>query len=152
MRKRLYPCDTVTERLSQDLPNVAAELGELIQEQDAVMGQRHLARHRDMTPADQPHIRDGMVGCAKWAGHDQRRAVASKASDTVEARGLDGLSEGHGRQDGCEPPCEHRFARPRRAEQQDIVGRTPAFVSALPEPPRVQVVAVVDLFFVSASS
>ena len=84
MRKRLSPCDTVLERLVQDLQDITAELGELIQEQHAVVGQQHLARHRDMTPADQPHIRDGMVGGAKWAGHDQRRAVASKASDTVD--------------------------------------------------------------------
>jgi hypothetical protein len=33
-------------------------------------------------------------------GRDQGRAVARQAGDTVEARGREGLGEGHRRQDG----------------------------------------------------
>jgi hypothetical protein len=54
------------------------------------------------------------------------RTVAGKASDAVDARGLNGFGEGHRRRDGGEPPCEHRLARPRGAEQEDIMVRTPA--------------------------
>jgi hypothetical protein len=43
------------------------------------------------------------MGGAKWAGRDQRRAVADEAGDAVDTRGLNGLGEGHGRQDGGEP-------------------------------------------------
>jgi hypothetical protein len=65
---------------------MAAELGPFIQEEHAVVGERHLAGHRDVAAADQPRIRDSMVGGAKRARRDQRRAVAGEAGDAVEAR------------------------------------------------------------------
>jgi hypothetical protein len=65
---KLYSCETLLERLAQDLQHMAAELGQFIQEAHAVVGQRHLARHRHLAAADQPHIRDGMMGGAKGAG------------------------------------------------------------------------------------
>ena len=60
--------DTLLERLAQDLQDMAAELGPFIQEEHAVVGQRHVARHRHVAPADQPRIRDGMVGGANTGG------------------------------------------------------------------------------------
>ena len=59
---RLYLCDTLLERLPQDLEDMAAALGPCIQEAHAMVGQRHVARHRHVAPADQPRIRDGVVG------------------------------------------------------------------------------------------
>jgi hypothetical protein len=53
-----------------------------------------------------------MVGRAKRAGRDPRRAVAGAAGDAVNTRDLKGLGEGHRRQDGGDPPCQHRLARP----------------------------------------
>ena len=41
-----------------------------------------------------------MLGSAKRARHDQRRAVAGEARDAVDAGGLNGFGESHGRQDG----------------------------------------------------
>ena len=111
------------------LEDIAAELGEFIQEEHAVMGQRHFARHGHLAPTDQPCIRDGVVRSATRTGRDQRRAVADEAGDAVDARGLNGLGEGHRRQHGGEPPGQHRLARPRRAEQEHIVVRTPASAS-----------------------
>jgi hypothetical protein len=35
---------------------MAAELGAFIQEKHAMVGQRHVARHRHVAPADQPRI------------------------------------------------------------------------------------------------
>jgi hypothetical protein len=57
-----------------------------------------------------------MQGAAR-AGRDQGRAVARAASDTMDARGINGLSQGHGWQDGGESPGQHRRASPRGAEQ-----------------------------------
>ena len=71
------------------------------------------------------------MGGATRAGGDPRRAVAGEARDTVDPRGLNRLGEGHRRQDGGEPPRQHRLARTRGAEQEDIMGRTPAFPSPL---------------------
>jgi hypothetical protein len=47
---RLYVYDTLLEGLPQDLQDVAAELGQFIQEEHAVVRQRHLARPRPVLP------------------------------------------------------------------------------------------------------
>jgi hypothetical protein len=91
---RLYSYETLLERLAQDLQDMAAELGELIQEEHAMMGQRHLARHQHVAPTDQPRIRDGVVVRATRAGHDHRRAVAPQARDAVDTHGVEGVGEG----------------------------------------------------------
>jgi hypothetical protein len=62
---KLYSCNTICERLPQDLEDVAAALGQLIQEEHAVVGPRPLARQRHVASADQPHIRDGVMGGAE---------------------------------------------------------------------------------------
>jgi len=59
---KLYVYETLLERLAQDLEDLAAALGPCIQEAHAMVGQRHVARHRHVAPADQPRIRDGVVG------------------------------------------------------------------------------------------
>jgi hypothetical protein len=41
---------------------MAAALGQFIQEAHAMVGQRHLTRHRHVAPADQPRIREGVGG------------------------------------------------------------------------------------------
>jgi hypothetical protein len=65
---KLYVYETIIERLAQDLEDMAAALGEFIQEAHAVVGQRHFARHRHVAAADQPHIGDGVMGGAKRPG------------------------------------------------------------------------------------
>ena len=60
--------DTLLERLAQDLQDMAVELWQFIQEEHPLMGQRHVARHRHMASADQPHFRDGMVGGTTTGG------------------------------------------------------------------------------------
>jgi hypothetical protein len=58
----LYVCDAVLERLAQDLEHMTVELRQFIQEEDAVVRQRHVPRPRHVAPADQPDIRDGVLG------------------------------------------------------------------------------------------
>jgi hypothetical protein len=70
-------------------------------------------------PRRSARVRDGMVGGTEWPGGGQRRAVTSEASDAGEARGLEGLGEGHRRQDGGEPPGQHGLA-PRRPREESI--------------------------------
>jgi hypothetical protein len=99
---RLYLYETLLARLAQDLQNVAAELWQLIQKENAVVRQRHVAGHRDLPAPDQPRIRDRVVASAKRPRLDDRRAVAGeagKAGDAVNAGGFDGFGEGHRRQD-----------------------------------------------------
>jgi hypothetical protein len=58
MYGRLSRCDATLKRLPPDLQDVAPELGPFIQEEHAIVGERQLARHRHVAPADQPDIRD----------------------------------------------------------------------------------------------
>ena len=64
-----------------------------------------------------------------WWGARHGRVVTHavrspvQAGDAVDARGLNGLGEGHRRQDGGEPPGQHRRARPRGAEQAADYGQ-----------------------------
>jgi hypothetical protein len=88
---RLSVYDTLLQRLAQDLEDMAPALRQFIQEENAMVRQRHLARPGEVAAADQPHLRDRLMGGATRAGRDQRRAGAREASDAVDARGLEGL-------------------------------------------------------------
>jgi hypothetical protein len=77
-----------------DLQAMTAELGPFIPARHAVVGQRHVARHRHVAAADQPRIRDSVMGRAKQTGRDQRRAVAGEAGDAMDAGGVEGVGEG----------------------------------------------------------
>jgi hypothetical protein len=94
---RWYSCDALLEWLAQDLEDMAAALGEFIQEQHAVVGPRHLARPRHVAPTDQPHIGAGVMRGAARPGHDQHRVGAGEASDAMDARGLNGFGVIDGR-------------------------------------------------------
>jgi hypothetical protein len=89
----LYLYETILQRLPQHLQHIAAELGPFIQEEHAMVGQRHVARHRHLAPADQARIREGMMQRAERAGRDQRRAIAREASDAREVGGVDRCSQ-----------------------------------------------------------
>jgi hypothetical protein len=81
---------------------MAPALRQFIQEEYAVVGQRHVARHRHVALTDQPDIRDGVMRRVKRAGCDQRRVVAGLTGDTGDTRGLHCLGAGHRRQNGGE--------------------------------------------------
>jgi hypothetical protein len=133
-RGRLYGGNTLLERLPQDLEDIAAELGQFIQEAHPVVGPRHLARPWHVAAAGQPRVRNGMLGGAELAGRDQRRTCAGEPGDAVEARDLQGLGRGHRGQDGGQPPRQPRLPRPRGAEQEeDVLVRQPVllFTSSL---------------------
>jgi hypothetical protein len=139
----LYVENTLLQWLAQDLQDMAAELGPFIQEEHAMMGQRHLAWHRHMADPDQPRIGDGMMGRAKRPGRHQRRTSPREAGDAVDTGGLNGLGEGHRRQNGGQPPRQPRRAHPRGAEQEDIMVTTPA--SLLPSHLSVQAASSSEL-------
>jgi hypothetical protein len=94
---RLYVYDTLLEQLAQGLQDMVAALGPCILQEHAVVRQRYFARHRHVAPADQPHIRDGVMEGATRAGRDPRRAVAGAARDAVDTRGLQSFGQTHRR-------------------------------------------------------
>jgi len=99
---------------------VAAELGPFIQEEDAVMPQRHVAGHQYVLPADQPDVRDCLMRGVERAGRYQHHVGTGEADDAVDARRFQGIREGHRRQDGGEPLRQNRLAYPRGAEQRAL--------------------------------
>jgi hypothetical protein len=118
---RLYPENTILERLAQDFQDVAFELGQFTQKEPAVVRQRHLPGRGDLPAADQAHVRDGVVRGAERARGDDRRAPAGEAGDAMDARGVEGFGEGHGRHDGGEPPRQPRFPSPRGAQEEVMI-------------------------------
>jgi hypothetical protein len=114
------------EGLAQDLEDMAAELGQFIQEEDAVVGQRHLARPRHVAPADLPDIGDGVMGGATRARGDHRGPRAGAAGATVEARRFDGFREGQVGQDGVRARAHMPVCTPGGAEAADVMVSTPA--------------------------
>jgi hypothetical protein len=104
---------------------MAAELGPFIQEEHAMVSQRYLARLRHLPSPISPVAEMVWWGALQGPGRDPRRAVAGKADDAVDTRRLNGLGEGHRRQDGGEAAGQHRLARPRGAEQEYIMVGTP---------------------------
>ena len=103
----LSPYDTLLERLAQGLEDMALELGQPIQEQDAMMRQRDLPRHGQLAAADQAHIGDGVAGSAERAGGDDSGAPDGTAGDALDAQGIEGFGRGHRRQDGGEATRQH---------------------------------------------
>jgi hypothetical protein len=57
----LYACDTLLERLAQDLEHMTAKLGPFIQEAHAMVRQRPLSPQRHLASSDQRHLRDRWV-------------------------------------------------------------------------------------------
>jgi hypothetical protein len=50
----MYSYDTLLKRLAQDLEDMPPELRQFIEEEHAVVRQRHLAQHREVPAADPP--------------------------------------------------------------------------------------------------
>ena len=108
----------VLERLAERLEARAGELGQLVEEQDAVVGERGLAGRRRGAAADQAGRRDRVVRRAERARADQP-AAAVQAGDRLDARHLDRLDGRERRQDrrargGRASSCPCRAARAGR--------------------------------------
>jgi hypothetical protein len=70
---------------------MAPNLRPFIQQEHAVVRPRHVARQQRLAAPDQPHIGDGVMRGAKCARGDDGGTRAGEASDTVDARGLEGF-------------------------------------------------------------
>ena len=82
---KLYSCDTLLQRLAQDLEDMPPELRPFIDEENAVVRPRHLARHGEGPAADQPHIRDRLMRGATRPGGDDGGAPPGEAGDAMDA-------------------------------------------------------------------
>src|SRR6185369_2547941 len=118
------PCDgdvSLFERLAQDLQYSAIELGHLVQEENAVVRKRDLARPRNGAAADQGHVRNRVMRRAKWTPDEQPRSGGKQASHGVDRGALERFIEGERRQDAAQAPREHGLSGARRTAQQQVV-------------------------------
>jgi hypothetical protein len=79
------------ERLAQDFQAAAVELGQLIEEQHAVMCQRYFARRRRAAAADHASIRDRVMRRPKGSCGQERLIGLETAQGAVDARCLQAL-------------------------------------------------------------
>ena len=110
----------VLQRLAQRLERGARELGQLVEEEHAVMGEARLAGYRDRAAADQAGGGDQVMRRAERAlGHQP--AAATLSGHAVDARHLDRLRPRQRRQDRGQAAREHRLAHAGRPREQQVV-------------------------------
>ena len=109
------------QRLPQHFEHAAPEFGQLIEEQHAVVGQRHLARPGRLPAADHGNLRSRMMRSAKRPPGHQPARHARLARHGVYLGRFERLFARKRRQDRRQTPCEHRLARTRRTDHDDVV-------------------------------
>ena len=109
------------QRLPQHFEHAAPEFGQLIEEQHAVVGQRHLARPGRLPAADHGDLRSRMMRSAKRPPGHQPARHARLARHGVYLGRFERLFARKRRQDRRQTPCEHRLARTRRTDHDDVV-------------------------------
>jgi len=84
------------------------------------VGQRHFARHEDVSAANQPHIQDGVMRGAKRTGGDQGRAVAGEAGDAVDTGSLKASARAIAGRIGVSRRASIDLACPRRPSERTL--------------------------------
>ena len=108
----------VFQGLAQDFEGLAAELGEFVEEKDAVVGDADFAGRRVHAAADQADVGDGVVRRAEGADGDEWAVgVKKQAADAVDLGRFDGFLEVHRRNDRGDALGDHRFAGAGRADE-----------------------------------
>ena len=108
------------ERLAQRFEHVAAELGQLVEEQHAAVRERDLARAQRSAAAAHARVRRAVVWRAEHRSVEQARAP-ERPGRAVDARRFERGVELERRQDSRQPPREQRLAAAGRPDQQQVV-------------------------------
>ena len=113
--------DTIFERLAKGFKNAAAELWQLVEEENAIVCKAYLARHEDVAASDEGYVRHGMVRGAEWALTDEGGLLGEFASYGVYLCCLKTLIEAEWREDRWQTFGHHGLATSRRTNKYDIV-------------------------------
>ena len=103
------------ERLPQHLEDVAAELEHLVEEQDAMVREAHLAGTRVRAAADERGVGDGVVRRAEGPLPDHGLSLVKQSQYGVDLRHFQRFLKTQPGQNSRKPACEHGLARTRRA-------------------------------------
>ena len=113
--------DFVFEGLAQAFEVFGTELGQLVEEEDAAVGEADLAGAGHGSAADQAGVADGVMGGAERAGADEGAGAVELAGDRVDAGDFEGLGQGGCRQDRRQGAGHEGFAAAGRAGETHIV-------------------------------
>src|SRR5215204_1131201 len=120
--RRGYPRDRhvpVLKGLAQGPEGCPAEFGQLVEEEHAVVCQRHFPGARVAPTACQPRSRYGVVWCPERPPRDERPvALPTRAVDLGH---FDALLHGERRQYSRHPACQHCLPRARRPTHHQVV-------------------------------
>ena len=105
------------QRLAQDLQSVAVKFGQLIQKQDAVVCEAHLAGTRRAAAAHKARRTYRMMRRAERAVAHKPAAAGQHARHRIYLRRLHSLRAGERRQNARQTFGQHGFSRARRADQ-----------------------------------
>ena len=108
------------EGFAQHLQRVVAPLGQLVEEQHAVVRKRDFARARVGPAADQGDRAAGVVRRAEWTQPPTGRIDAVPA-DGGDCRGLERFGFARFRQQAGQARGEQRLAAARRADEDEVV-------------------------------
>ena len=111
----------VLERLAERLQRRPRELGELVEQQHAVVGEARLARPRAGAASDDRGRRRSVVRSTERRRGHERRLWAEQSCNGMDPGDLDRLRLAERRQDPGQPSREHRLARPGGPGEQEIV-------------------------------
>ena len=108
----------IFERLAEGLEDGARVFGELVEEEDAVVGEGDFARGGFGAAADDGDGRGGVVWSAEGAGADD---VVAEAGEGVEFGDFDLFGGGEGREQGKGGAGEEGLAGAGRAGDEEVV-------------------------------
>ena len=108
------------QRLTQAVERLRRELGQFIQEEHAVVRQRGFAGAGLEAAAGERGHAGGVVRRAERPGAGQG-ALGDQSGDGVDHRSLEQLAGRERRQQARQPARQHRLARARRSDEQQVV-------------------------------
>ena len=113
--------DPILERLTEGLENRAVKLGELVEKQNAAVGEARLAGTRAGASSDDRGRRRAVVRSTERWVRDERPSRRKQSRHRVDPCHLERLVDRESRKDPGKTAGEHRLACPRRTGEQEIV-------------------------------
>src|SRR5581483_2940288 len=113
--------DAVLDRLAERLERLAVELRELVEEEDAAVGEADLAGERGAAAADERGHRRAVVRGAERRVADQRVIGREQPRDRVDPGHLERLVRRERGQDARDTSREHRLPGSRRPREEEVV-------------------------------
>ena len=112
---------TVLKGLAQHFKDFFGELGQLVQKENAVVGQRNFTGTGIGTATGHTHGGDGVVGGAEGPLVDEGLHRGSQPHNRMDLGGLQRLLSGHGGEDTGQTAGQHGLARAGAATHEYIV-------------------------------